>query len=81
MPIYIARDQNNIPIGAVLSENKKLANAYWQGIGLHPHNVSVYTEDDLDNHPTGVIPLIKSSKQRLSGFGESSETYYVIESE
>ena len=78
MPIFVARTYNNLIESVVLARNYELAQAYWQGLGIIAHSVTEHNESDLKNHPTGVLPLVKTMKQNASPFGKSSEEYLVI---
>lgn len=68
MPVYVAKDYSGSVIGVVLAKNYELANAFWQGKGIIPHHVDSRTEDDLNNHPTGVLPIISTKEVHTHHF-------------
>jgi hypothetical protein len=57
VPIYIAKNYDGKTISIVLARDATLANAYWQGKDIFPHSTHEYTEDDLKEHITGVLPI------------------------
>lgn len=57
--IFIAYNYEGIPISVVNAKSKELAYAYWHGAGIIPHShKSLDDFTPLEEHPTGVIPLI-----------------------
>ncbi len=58
MPIYIAKDYNGKVEGVVLAKNEDFANVFWQGKGIVPHSIVSFSEGILDNHITGVLPIV-----------------------
>lgn len=65
MPIYIAITEMGYVENIVLARNKELADVYWQGKGVHAHAIREIQENDLLNHPTGVIPIISTTVKSL----------------
>ena len=65
MPIYVAKNSKGQTEGVVLAESYKLAQSYWMGCGITIDDVLTLTEKDLDNHPTGIIPLLRMKKITL----------------
>ena len=80
MPIFVAKNYEGKTESIVLSKNKDMANAYWQGLGINAHSVREFSEEDLDDHPTGVLPILKTSE--WSGYDLSrvnpSDTRYLL---
>lgn len=71
MLIFIAKDYNNITRSIVLAQNENLAKAYWQDEGIVPHYIEERHDIDLENHPTRVLPLLKTHTKTMSPFGGS----------
>lgn len=65
MPIFIAKRGDGKIESIILSENLSLANAYWQGLGINVHSITEFTEDDLKDHPTGVIPILNPKEKKI----------------
>lgn len=64
--IYIAFDANGTPLSVVNAIDEKMANAYWQGRGYAVHTVkSLDDYTPLDEHPTGVIELVKTKRVNI----------------
>lgn len=59
MKVFVALNYNGYPIGIVLSNSRRLAEAYWHGADVIPHSVNVFDQNNLIDHPTGVIPILK----------------------
>ena len=78
MPIFIAKTYDGKVESVVLAKNYGLAQAYWQGRDIFPHTVGSKEEKDLEDHPTGVIPIVKTEKLRASRFGRSEEEFLII---
>lgn len=81
MPLFIAKTYNGSIESVVLAKNYALAQAYWQGSGVVAHTVREISQADLENHPTGVLPIVKTRKVNASPFGRKSEEYLVISNE
>lgn len=62
MPTYLACDYNDNILAGVIAESEKLASAYFQGRDIYPHHLKSHSDKDLENHPTGVIPLFYTQK-------------------
>ena len=58
MPVYAAKDFDGSTLSVVLARNNELAAAYWHGRGIIPHSVECREEEQLKDHPTGVISLV-----------------------
>lgn len=58
--IYIAKDHNGEKLALIYAKSRELALAYLQGKDIHPHKLSSFSTEytAIDNHPTGVIPVI-----------------------
>lgn len=78
MPVFISRNHSGFVESVVLAKSKELAQAYWQGIGIETYSVIERDESSLDGHPTGVLPIVKTSKQNVFPFGQSSKELLVI---
>jgi hypothetical protein len=79
MPIFIAREYGGKTRDIVLARSYDLANVYWQGKGIVPHDITTFTEVDLSGHPTGVVPILNTRKKTLSPFGKNSEEFIIVE--
>jgi len=66
MPIYVAKRYDGKAESVVLADSYELAQAYWQGKEIVANNISTITEKDLDEHPTGVLPLISTKKVMIN---------------
>ena len=62
---YIAYDYNSKVISIVVATNIKLATAYWQGADIPVHSTKCVEEDftKLEDHPTGVFPILKTEEK------------------
>jgi len=75
MPVFIAYDERNFPVSVVKARSLDLAEAFWQGKGLYPNfSVNVDTERCLEDHTTGVIPLVSTHRDQKLG----ASTYQVL---
>jgi hypothetical protein len=65
--IFIAYNHKSQVISIVNAKNQELANAYWQGANVDVHASKCLETDftSLDEHPTGVFPILKTHE--LSG--------------
>jgi len=77
--VYIAYDYNGRVIDIVLAKSRELVNAYWHGKGVFPHSTEERREELLENHPTGVIPLIHIREITLNEFGRNPKKYLVVD--
>jgi len=64
MPIYVSKTYGGKVESVVLANSYELANAFWQGKGFQSHSTLTYTERDLDEHPTGVLPIVDTKKKK-----------------
>lgn len=78
MPIFIAKDFDGFTIDIVLAKSYELAQVYWQGKGIVSHSIERKCESHLDNHSTGVLPILETHKKYLSETGLSSRDYIVV---
>lgn len=81
MPIFTAKTYDGSIESVVLAKSYALAQAYWQGKGVMASSVDEKNETDLENHPTGVLPIVKTKEIYASRFGGNSKTYLVISNE
>ncbi len=65
MPVFIAKRHDGKVQDVVLAKNYDLANAYWHGKGVIGHTITVLTEADLNEHPTGVIPIVSTKEKSM----------------
>ena len=65
--VFIGYDHNSVPISVVSARSKELAEAYWQGKGGLPHCSKCLEKDfmSLDEHMTGVIPIVETKEINL----------------
>ena len=75
----MAKDFDGYSESIVLAKNRDLANAFWHGGDIYPHHVDEFGSSCLENHPTGVIPLLKTSRKKLHRFGEDGHEYICVE--
>lgn len=78
MPIFIAKHYDGTPVDVVLTATAQLAQAYWQGKGIIAHTITVRSDTDLTDHPTGVLPIISTREVEAAPFGLSSRTMHVV---
>jgi hypothetical protein len=81
MPTFIAYNHNNYPISIVVAKNKDLANAYWHGANTVPHNFKCVEEDftKLEDHPTGVFPILSTREKEVYEFRELKNDAIIIQ--
>lgn len=79
---FIAYNHDGYITSIVSAKSEALALAYWQGA-----NVEVFSHKCLENpddftplseHPTGVIPILKTRQETLSAFGQNSKKYLIV---
>jgi hypothetical protein len=47
------------PLSVVLAPSRNMADIFWQGQGIFPHDVHEIDPDiALEEHPTGVLPIV-----------------------
>ena len=78
--VFIGYNHDNKPISIVSAKSKELAYAYWQGKDILPHSHKTVEEDftPLNEHPTGVFPIMETAEVSLSSFGGNPSKYLVI---
>ena len=80
MPIFIAKTYEGKVESVVLAKTYELAQAYWQGKKIYAHTVVKKSEKDLENHPTGVLPIV--STKVIDGYEvgrhSNSATYLLV---
>jgi len=83
MPIFIAKTYEGEAESVVLAKNIELAQAYWQGKRIYPHTIIIKEEKDLENHITGVLPIVHTRKIDGYEVGRHSrdKKYLVISNE
>ena len=66
--IFIGYNYEGYTISIVNAKSRELADAYWQGAQIIPHTVKCLEKDfaSLDEHPTGVYPILRTKEQNLS---------------
>jgi hypothetical protein len=69
MPIFIAKEYNGTVMDVVLAKSYELASAYWHGKGVIAHSTTKLDESELENHPTGVLPIVSTKELQPYGFG------------
>ena len=74
MPIYIAKNYDGFVESVVLARSYELAQAFWQGQEIYPHSVDTRTEQDLKEHPTGVLPIVKTKLKTVRPYDISTRT-------
>jgi len=62
--IFIGYNPEGYPVSIVNAKTKELAYAYWQGANMLPHSHKCLEDDfsSLDDHPTGVFPILKTKE-------------------
>ncbi len=78
MPIFIAKTYTGKTESIVLAKNRELANVYWQGKDIYAHSIKEFSEKDLIEHSTGVIPIMNTLKRSLSYQGGIPKDYLVV---
>jgi len=80
--VFIAYDYEGTILSIVRAKNNDLAQAYWQGANIIAHSSSCLENDErfipLDEHPTGVYPILKTRTKRLSENGGMSHNVIVV---
>lgn len=74
MPIFIANNHDGYIESVVLAKTYELAQAFWQGLGIYPHSIDVKREEDLKDHITGVLPIVKTKRKIIRPYDISSRT-------
>lgn len=65
MPIYVAKDYSGKIESVVLARSRELAVAYWHGQDVYPHSTEELTDENLNGHPTGVLPVLKTKDKEF----------------
>lgn len=78
MPIYVSVNYNGYVEDIILAESKSLAIVYWQGKGIYPYTTRKYTEEDLKDHITGVIPILSTYQLTASKFGGNPQDFVAV---
>lgn len=78
MPIFIAKTYDDEIESIVLAKNEDLAVAYWMGKDIYPFSIDVRFETSLENHPTGIAPIL-STKVKTIRDGLNSRDFRVIQ--
>jgi hypothetical protein len=78
--IFIAYNRRGHICSIVAARSRELAEAYWQGADVDAITVKSLEEDftSLDEHPTGVIPVLKTVEKTLSPFAQSPQIFTVV---
>jgi len=64
--ISLATNYNGYTISIILAKSKELARVYWQGANIYPHKIRTITQQDMEKHPTGVFPILKTEETTTS---------------
>lgn len=78
MPIYIAKTYDEFVESIVLADSYELAQAYWQGKNVAAYTIDTRTEEDLTDHPTGVLPILNTTRKRIPSSGPDSKEYLLV---
>lgn len=78
MPIFVAKDYEGYTESVVLAENEKLAHAYWQGTDVTACSVDRFSEQALSNHPTGVLPIVKTKVKQVYNLKDNSKVRVIL---
>lgn len=62
--VYIGYNYNGEVITIVKALSENLAQAFWQGAGIAVHSSKCLEKDftNLEEHPTGVFPILKTTE-------------------
>lgn len=71
MPIFIGKNYDGYVESIVLAKSYELVQAFWQGQGQFPHSVYQLEEGQLKDHPTGVLPILKTKVQTIRPYNIS----------
>ncbi len=80
--VFIAYNHEGYITSIISAKSEELAKAWWHGAEVDVHtskcleNPANFTP--LDQHPTGVIPLLKTDVKNLSSFGGNSNKYVTV---
>ena len=78
---YIAYNYEGVAISILRARNRTVADIYWQGAGIIANTVTCVEEDmaDLEDHITGVYPILKTKETRVDGSSIMSSGRKIIE--
>lgn len=80
MPIFVAKRYDGKVQDVVLARSYDLANAYWHGKGVIAHSIVTLREGDLNDHPTGVLPVVATTEKTMrQEFGTGSLSVLIID--
>lgn len=60
MAVFVAYNESNHPVDVVLTSDKQKAHLYWQGKGITPISVREFNDQQLADHPTGLISILST---------------------
>ena len=78
MPIFIAQTFDGYTEDIVFAVDQAKANVYWQGKGVVAHSIREVGEDALDNHLTGVIPILSTKEVNIDVFGRGDKKIIAV---
>lgn len=78
MELYFAYNRNSDLLSIVCAKTKQLAVAYWQGADVQYDTCRSFTElhgtvEELEDHPTGVFPIVKTKTVDAYGLKPGSK--------
>ena len=80
--VVIGYDYKGTIISIVNAKSLELANAYWQGADIIPHSYRSLDDEShftpLNEHPTGVYPLLKAREMEGYQFRDYKGTIRII---
>ena len=80
--IFIAYNGPGYVTSIISAKSEALALAYWQGasVDVFSHKCLENPEDftPLNEHVTGVIPILKTEVKSLTAFGTNSKNYIIV---
>jgi len=79
MPILIAKTYDDKVENIVFSKSRELAIAYWHGKGIYPHTIHIVSDENMKDHPTGVLPILSTKRVKIDSFGRNPKEYLVVE--
>ena len=76
--IFIAKNFDGKVMSVVLARSYEMAQAYWHGGKVYAHTVETRTEKDLEDHITGVLPIVHTKE--ITGYDDKckDKIYLVI---
>lgn len=79
MSVFIAKNYDGKTESIVLAACEELAQAYWQGKDIYPHSITEFSEKSLEDHPTGVLPILATVKKNIPDYGPDRREYLLVE--